>query len=179
MDSVRVIKFLLLGLIHMLFIHGNRGCFEKEKAALLEFKAFVKSDGYDADQLLPSWVNDPEHKSCCKWKRVGCDSTTGHVIKLSLGNIRQFDDPSYSEYNPSYSLYDPKNSWHLNLSLFQPFKELRSLNLSFNVISRIQTKGLSVFENLEVLDLRSNILNGSSATEGTRANNSKFFDPAP
>ncbi|GKV42708.1 hypothetical protein SLEP1_g50087 [Rubroshorea leprosula] len=172
MDSVLVIKFLLLVLIHLVFIHGNRGCFEEEKAALLEFKAFVKSDGYDADQLLPSWVNDPEHKSCCKWERVGCDSTTGHVIKLSLSNIRQFHDPSYS-------LYDPKNSWHLNLSLFQPFKELRSLNLSFNVISRIQNKGLSVFENLEVLDLRSNILDGSSATQGTRINNSKFFDPAP
>ncbi|GKV52916.1 hypothetical protein SLEP1_g59467 [Rubroshorea leprosula] len=140
--------------------------------ALLEFKAFVKSDGSDANQLLPSWVNDPEHKSCCKWERVDCDSNTGHVIKLSLSNTRRFDVPSYG-------LYDPRN-WHLNLSLFQPFKELRSLNLSFNVISRIQNKGLSsVFENLEVLDLRSNILNGSSATQGTRINNSKFFDSTP
>ncbi|GLT78560.1 hypothetical protein SLA2020_500910 [Shorea laevis] len=140
MDSVLVIKLLLFGLIHLAFIHGNRGCFDEEKAALLDFKAFVKSHGYDADQLLPSWVNDPEHKNCCKWERVGCDSTTGHVIKLSLSNIRQFDVPSYSLYDPSYSVFDPKNSWHLNLSLFQPFKELRSLNLSFNVISRIQNK---------------------------------------
>ncbi|GLT99643.1 hypothetical protein SLE2022_170670 [Rubroshorea leprosula] len=136
MDSVLLIKFLLLGLIHLVFIHGNRGCFEKEKAALLEFKAFVESDGYDADQLFPSWVNDPEHECCCKWERVGCDSTTGHVIKLSLSNTRQFDIPSYS-------LYDPKNSWHLNLSLFKPFEELRSLNLSFNVISRIRNKDLT------------------------------------
>ncbi|GLT99604.1 hypothetical protein SLE2022_170330 [Rubroshorea leprosula] len=136
MDSVLVIKCLLLGLIHLVFIHGNRCCFEDEKAALLEFKAFVKSDGYDADQLLPSWVNDPEHKSCCKWERVGCDSTTGHVIKLSLSNIRQFDDPYYG-------LNDPR-SWNLNLSLFQPFKELRSLNLSFNAISRIQNEGTLV-----------------------------------
>ncbi|GKV42410.1 hypothetical protein SLEP1_g49819 [Rubroshorea leprosula] len=120
----------------MLFIHGNRCCFEEEKAALLEFKAFVKSDGYDADQLLPSWDNDPAHKSCCKWERVGCDSTTGHVIKLNLSNTRQFDVPPYSED-------DPQN-WHLNLSLFQPFKELRSLNLSFNGISRIQNKGTLV-----------------------------------
>ncbi|GKV42469.1 hypothetical protein SLEP1_g49867 [Rubroshorea leprosula] len=134
MDSVLLIKFLLLGLIHLVFIHGNRGCSEKEKAALLEFKAFVESDGYDADQLFPSWVNDPEHECCCKWERVGCDSTTGHVIKLSLSNARQFDVTSYS-------LDDPQNSWHLNLSLFQPFKELRSLNLSFNAISRIQNKG--------------------------------------
>ncbi|GLT99639.1 hypothetical protein SLE2022_170640 [Rubroshorea leprosula] len=134
MDSVLLIKFLLLGLVHLVFIHGNRGCFEKEKAALLEFKAFVESDGYDADQLFPSWVNDPEHECYCKWERVGCDSTTGHVIKLSLSNARQFDVTSYS-------LDDPKNSWHLNLSLFQPFKELRSLNLSFNVISRVQNKG--------------------------------------
>ncbi|GKV50990.1 hypothetical protein SLEP1_g57668 [Rubroshorea leprosula] len=144
MDSVLATKFLLLGLIHLVFIHGNRCCFEEEKAALLEFKDFVKSDGYDADQLLPSWVNDPEHKSCCQWERVGCDSTTGHVIKLSLSNTRQFDVPSDSSYDPLYSSYEPKNSWQLNLSLFQPFKELRRLNLSFNVISRIQNKGTLV-----------------------------------
>ncbi|GKV50088.1 hypothetical protein SLEP1_g56804 [Rubroshorea leprosula] len=126
--------------------------------ALLEYKAFVNSDGQDADHLLPSWVNDPED-DCCKWERVDCDSTTGHVIKLSLSNTRQFDVLSSNMYNP-------KNSWHLNISLFQPLKELRSLNLSFNVIAGwIQNKELSVLENLEELDLGSNILNGSSAAQ--------------
>ncbi|GLT99567.1 hypothetical protein SLE2022_170000 [Rubroshorea leprosula] len=146
-----VIKLLLLGVIHLVSIQGIQGCFEEERKALLEFKAFVKSDGQDADHLLPSWVNDPGD-DCCKWERVDCDSTTGHVIKLSLSNTRQFDDP--------------ENSWHLNISLFQPFKELRRLNLSFNVIAGwIQNKELSVLENLEELDLGSNRLNGSSAAQ--------------
>ncbi|GKV50079.1 hypothetical protein SLEP1_g56796 [Rubroshorea leprosula] len=153
-----VIKLLLLGVIHLVSIQGIQGCFEEERKALLEFKAFVKSDGQDADHLLPSWVNDPGD-DCCKWERVDCDSTTGHVIKLSLSNTRQFDVLPFS-------IYDPKNSWHLNISLFQPFKELRRLNLSFNVIAGwIQNKELSVLENLEELDLGSNRLNGSSAAQ--------------
>ncbi|GLT52795.1 hypothetical protein SLA2020_261140 [Shorea laevis] len=131
--------------------------------ALLEFKAFVKSGGHDADDLLPSWVNltDP-NDDCCKWERVTCDhSTKGHVIELSLNNTRQFDISSFS-------IFDHTNSWYLNISLFQPFKELRILNLSFNVISGwIQSKELKVFENLEVLDLAANMLSGSAAAEGS------------
>ncbi|GLT99578.1 hypothetical protein SLE2022_170090 [Rubroshorea leprosula] len=158
MAAYLVIKLLVLGLIHLVFVQGIKGCFEEERKALLEFKAFVKSDGQDADHLLPSWVNEPED-DCCQWERVDCNSTTGHVIKLSLSNTRQFDVFSSS-------LYDPQNSWHLNISLFQPFRELRSLNLSFNVIAGwIQNKELSVLENLEELDLGSNILNGSSAEQ--------------
>ncbi|GKV49530.1 hypothetical protein SLEP1_g56277 [Rubroshorea leprosula] len=130
--------------------------------ALLEFKAFVKSGGYDTDDLLPSWVslNDPKD-DCCKWERVTCDySTKGHVIELSLNNTRRFDISSLS-------IFDPTNSWYLNVSLFQPFKELRILNLSFNVIAGwIQSKELKVFENLEVLDLAANMLSGSAAAEG-------------
>ncbi|GLT99577.1 hypothetical protein SLE2022_170080 [Rubroshorea leprosula] len=154
MGADLVIKFLLLGVIHLLFVRGNKGCFEEEKKGLLEFKAFVKSDGDDAGHLLSSWVNDPED-DCCKWERVGCDSTTGHVIKLSLSNTRQFD-----------SFFDSKYSWYLNISLFEPFKELRSLNLSLNVIAGWkQNKELSVLENIEELDLGSNILGGSSAAQ--------------
>ncbi|GLT99569.1 hypothetical protein SLE2022_170020 [Rubroshorea leprosula] len=153
-----VIKLLFLGVIHLVSVQGIKGCFVGERKALLEYKAFVNSDGQDADHLLPSWVNDPED-DCCKWERVDCDSTTGHVIKLSLSNTRQFDVLSSNMYNP-------KNSWHLNISLFQPLKELRSLNLSFNVIAGwIQNKELSVLQNLEELDLGSNILNGSSAAQ--------------
>ncbi|GLU12190.1 hypothetical protein SLE2022_288900 [Rubroshorea leprosula] len=117
----------LLGLIFLVCIHGITGCSEEEKMGLLEFKAFVKSEGYDADALLPSWVDDPKD-DCCKWERVTCDSTESHVIELSLHNTRQFDVPSFS-------IYDPANSWYLNVSLFQPFKELTTLNLSFNVIA--------------------------------------------
>ncbi|GKV42362.1 hypothetical protein SLEP1_g49773 [Rubroshorea leprosula] len=164
MGADLIIKFLLLGVIHLLFVRGNKGCFEEEKKGLLEFKAFVKSDGDDAGHLLSSWVNDPED-DCCKWERVGCDSTTGHVIKLSLSNTRQFD-----------SFFDSKYNWYLNISLFEPFKELRSLNLSLNVIAGWkQNKELSVLENIEELDLGSNILGGSSAAQGTGINSTSSF----
>ncbi|GLU12191.1 hypothetical protein SLE2022_288910 [Rubroshorea leprosula] len=148
----------ILGLIFLVCIHGIKGCFEEEKMALLEFKAFVKSGGHDADDLLPSWVNlnDPKD-DCCKWERVTCDySTKGHVIELSLNNTRQFDISSFS-------IFDPTNSWYLNVSLFQPFKELRILNLSFNVIAGwIQSKdlaSLSTLPKLKRLSLEKNMVN--------------------
>jgi hypothetical protein len=69
--------------------------------------------------LLPSWIDDKK-SDCCGWERVTCNSTTAHVIKLSLYNLKE-EDP----YN---------NRWLLNVSLLVPFKELTTLNLSGNAI---------------------------------------------
>ncbi|GLT99568.1 hypothetical protein SLE2022_170010 [Rubroshorea leprosula] len=148
-----VIKLLLIGTHLLVLIQGIKGCFEEERSALLEFKAFVKSDGHDADYLLPSWVNDP-NDDCCKWERVVCNSTTGRAVNLSLDNIRQFD-----LHSPS--LYHEKNIWYLNTTLFHPFKELRSLNLCGNGIAGwIPDEESLVFQNLSVLDLQFNNVSG-------------------
>ncbi|KAM4113361.1 hypothetical protein ACJW30_05G215200 [Castanea mollissima] len=167
--------------------------------------------------ILPSWVDD--HKSeCCEWERVTCNSTTGHVTHLSLHNIWEFDIESNFYFD--YPFYFEDMVWFLNVSLFESFKELRSLDLSLNAIGgwiehkgfesllrlnklesldldcnifnrsiihslrlltslkslnlsynalegSLPTKELSVFEDLEILDLRNNQLNGSETVQGS------------
>ena len=85
---------------------------------MLELKTFLKSNVNDTNHLFPSWVKEVRSE-CCGWERVTCNAITGHVIKLSLSNILY------------WSYY---NCWLLNVSLLQPFKELRNLDLSANGI---------------------------------------------
>jgi hypothetical protein len=113
-----LLKVLLWGLLVFLQIHGHTAaCLQEERIALLELKAFLESNIIHA--LLPSWIDDKK-SDCCGWERVTCNSTTAHVIKLSLYNLKE-EDP----YN---------NRWLLNVSLLVPFKELTTLNLSGNAI---------------------------------------------
>uniref|UniRef100_A0A199UB93 Uncharacterized protein n=1 Tax=Manihot esculenta TaxID=3983 RepID=A0A199UB93_MANES len=160
MELANIAKCLLLGVVILwIQIHGNKGCFEEERLALLDFKAFVGSNGFDADYILPSWIDDPT-SNCCQWERVMCNSTTGHVIELSLNNTQQYDMESFRE---SYSFYHDENIWYVNLSMFQQLKELKTLNLSYNhFYCSIDDQGcerLSKLKKLEVLDLTSNRFN--------------------
>uniref|UniRef100_A0A2C9V022 Leucine-rich repeat-containing N-terminal plant-type domain-containing protein n=2 Tax=Manihot esculenta TaxID=3983 RepID=A0A2C9V022_MANES len=158
MELANIAKCLLLGVVILwIQIHGNKGCFEEERSTLLDFKAFVGSNGFDADHLLPSWIDDPT-SNCCEWERVMCNSTTGHVTELSLNNTRQY-------YMESYSFYYDENIWYVNLSMFQQLKELKTLNLSYNHFDcSIDDQGcerLSKLEKLEVLDLTWNRFNNN------------------
>ena len=115
-------KSLLWALLLFVQIHEHRGCIEEERMGLIELKAFLKSNiNYTNRLLLPSWVNETK-SGCCGWEGVTCNTTTGHVIELSLYNLGGSPDQYYDE------------TWSLNACLFQPFKELRSLNLSVNQI---------------------------------------------
>ncbi|KAJ9179010.1 hypothetical protein P3X46_010841 [Hevea brasiliensis] len=146
-----LVKIFFLGFVVSLQIHGYYGCFEEERLALLDFKAFVHSNGDDADLLLPSWIHD-RSSDCCRWERVTCNSTTGHVIKLSLNDTRQITFDGY---------YEDMSIWYLNVSQFQPFKELISLNLSYNAIAEfIDNEGLCKFRSLVELGLRGNRFSG-------------------
>ncbi|KAJ9128825.1 hypothetical protein P3X46_034435 [Hevea brasiliensis] len=159
MELANLAKCLLLGLIILgTQIHGNKGCFEAERLALLNFKKFVVSDGADADHLLSSWVDD-SMSDCCKWERVTCNSTTSHMIELFLNNTRQHDIDSES-------LFDGENIWFIKLSMFQQLKELRNLNLSYNEIGGFIDydegfERLSELKKLETLDLSYNWFNNS------------------
>ncbi|KAF2323171.1 hypothetical protein GH714_033816 [Hevea brasiliensis] len=169
MELANLAKCLLLGfMILWIQIHGNKGCFEAERSALLNFKKFVVSDGADVDHLLSSWVDD-SMSDCCKWERVTCNSTTSHVIELFLNNTRQHDIDSES-------FYDDENIWFIKLSMFQQLKELRNLNLSYNYvigctslkdfegfcsIIYVGFERLSELKKLETLDLSYNHFNDS------------------
>ncbi|KAL5787042.1 hypothetical protein ACOSP7_003991 [Xanthoceras sorbifolium] len=88
-------------------MYGCKGCLEKERIALMEIKAFY------INSSLESWVDD-RVSDCCNWYRVECNTTISRVIDLSVSRL----------------LYS--STQILNFSLFQPFEELQSLNLSFN-----------------------------------------------
>ncbi|KAJ9132727.1 hypothetical protein P3X46_033564 [Hevea brasiliensis] len=147
-----LVKIFFLGFVVSLQIHGFYGCFEEERLALLDFKAFVHSNGDDADLLLPSWIHD-RSSDCCRWERVTCNSTTGHVIKLFLNDTKQITFDGY---------YEDMSVWYLNVSQFQPFKELISFNLSYNAIAEFidneDSKSFSKLNKLEHLDLSWNLL---------------------
>lgn len=112
-----LVKSFLWALVLFVQIHGHRGCIEEERVGLLELKEFLKPNINYMIDLLPSWANGTKSK-CCDWEGVKCSTTTDHLIELSLR--------SFSNYNDK--------TWLLNVSLLLPFKELRSLDFSFNAI---------------------------------------------
>jgi hypothetical protein len=120
------VKALLWGLLVVPQFHGHTAaCLQEEKIALLKLKAFLESNIIQVDHnLLPSWIDDAK-RNCCGWERVTCNSTTAHVIKLSLYNIKE--DPQYHE-DPHYYYYAYEyaynNQWLLNVSLVRGVNEL-------------------------------------------------------
>ena len=119
---------LLCATIVSVQIYGSQGCFQEEKTALLDFKEYLKLQNDSINPLLPSWLNDAG-SDCCRWERVTCNSSSGHVIQLSLNGLYVNGSAKESE-----SLWR-SDSLILNLTLFLSFKELRSLSFSSNHIS--------------------------------------------
>eukprot|EP00258_Populus_trichocarpa_P040902 XP_024456921.1 receptor-like protein 13 [Populus trichocarpa] len=115
------------------------GCLEEERIGLLEIKPLIDPNSI----YMRDWV---EYSSnCCEWYGIECDNTTRRVIHLSLMDFRLGD-------------------WVLNASLFLPFKELQSLDLSYNgLVGCSENQGFEVLSSklrkLEVLDLSLNRFN--------------------
>ncbi|KAL4625747.1 hypothetical protein ACB092_05G047200 [Castanea dentata] len=143
-----LVKSLLWSLLLFVQIHEHRACIEEERMGLLELKAFLKSHTNYTKPLLPTWVYETKG-GCCSWEWVNCSTNTGHVINLTLSSINQWQD-------------DVRGTWFFNLSLLQPFKELRILDLSNNGIAGwLGNEELVYLSNLEVLILEYCGLNGS------------------
>lgn len=82
--SKKAVEFVLFALfflsaIKLSYCQRNMTelCIEKERQSLLRFKKSLT----DPSNMLSSW--DTEH-DCCKWEKVVCDSSTGHVVELKL-----------------------------------------------------------------------------------------------
>ncbi|KAG8485247.1 hypothetical protein CXB51_021165 [Gossypium anomalum] len=117
------------------------GCLEQERIALFQLKAFFN---HPAD--LKDWVN-VKGSNCCQWKRVECNITSKRVIDLFLDSTHQSNSYGY-----------------LNVSLFLPFEELKSLYLRNNKIADFVDNKVSLssaLNNLEFLDLTNNYFNDS------------------
>ncbi|KAG8651988.1 hypothetical protein MANES_06G042001v8 [Manihot esculenta] len=115
------------------------GCLENERLALLQIKSHFNSSS-SSFFLSASGIT----ADCCSWIGVYCNSTTGHVVKLSLNGVRSTE----GDY------------WYLNASLFLPFQQLNYLSLwGNNIAGCIKNEGferLSALGNLEVLNLGDN-----------------------
>ncbi|KAJ4801402.1 Receptor like protein 9 [Rhynchospora pubera] len=129
--------FLALSLLLLLLWESASGlvlrCKEEERTALLQIKADL------SEQIELEW-NGME---CCSWKRVSCDPITEHVTKLDLGRV----DPM-------------SGSILLNATTFLPLRQLRSLSLSGLGIT-MAGAGLCNLKNLEELDLSGNNFAGN------------------
>ena len=69
------------------------------------------------------------------------------MIELSLHNVTQISDYvlyiNWDNLDKVFYYKDYDKIWRLNISIFQAFKELRSLNLSFNEIGGwIENEGM-------------------------------------
>ena len=135
-------------------------CIEKERLSLLSLKrGFV--DDYDS---LSSWGSGESQKECCNWKRVYCDSLTGHVVGLSLFNYQLEGtlSPSLAELHQLRTLNLSFN--HFNLTPFPSFiislKELQVLDLSFSNLEGEIPQELGDLSSLQTLKLSSNQFEG-------------------
>ncbi|KAI5593606.1 hypothetical protein BDE02_03G024900 [Populus trichocarpa] len=124
--------------------HGRcYGCLEEERISLLEIRSLIDPDGVS----WTDWVDN--NSNCCEWDGIECDNTTRRVIQLSLSGARDF------------SLGD----WVLNASLFQPFKELQSLDLGSNgLVGCLENEGFEVLSSkLRELGLSENRFNNDKS----------------
>ncbi|XP_019184113.1 PREDICTED: polygalacturonase inhibitor-like [Ipomoea nil] len=146
-------KFWISSLLIITLLLANGwfcyGCWEEERFALLQLKSNLNDPNGNSLLLLPLWIDD-NRSDCCEWSNVICDTTTKHVVQISLDYTR---------------VQQIQGDWHFNASLFLPFKMLRVLSLSQNgLIGWVENQGfekLSELSKLEVLDLSGNNFNRS------------------
>ncbi|XP_065633477.1 receptor like protein 21 [Quercus suber] len=144
--------FLVVGSVKLLILvqfdmNGCFGCWEQEKAALLQLKSSINSTaGID---YLQTWNSTNKTSDCCDWERVKFDNTTGRTIQLDLNWIISWS----------------REDWCLNASLFLLFEELQYLDLEGNWISRwVPNEGFerfSMLHRLEMLNLANNRFNNN------------------
>ncbi|XP_072951904.1 receptor-like protein EIX2 [Typha angustifolia] len=123
---------------------GGRSCIERERDALLSFKASIE----DPSDVLSSWQIGQD---CCRWRGVVCSNRTGHVVKLDLHN--NFTDDIY-DYNIDMINYNFRTlGGEINPSLLA-IEHLNYLDLSYNDFGRKRIpEFIGSFKNLKYLDL--------------------------
>ncbi|KAB2073648.1 hypothetical protein ES319_A07G097300v1 [Gossypium barbadense] len=111
-------------------------CIAAERRALLDFKKGL-IDYDNSLNLLVSWTSKEEE--CCKWKGVGYDNTTGHVVMLDL------------RPRIIYGIFG--GSWTSISDFIGSLYDLTYLNLSSNPLTGFIPHQLGSLSRLVYLDL--------------------------
>ncbi|KAI3716455.1 hypothetical protein L1987_67350 [Smallanthus sonchifolius] len=134
---------------------GNYKCIDKERHALLDFKAYIHQDPHG---YLSTWTVEEEATSdCCKWFGVTCNYQTGRVTNLFLSEGELEGKISPSLLNLSFlsdlNLYG--NSFNGTIPMFiGSMTQLRYLCLDWNDFTGPVPQELGNLTNLQVLSLR-------------------------
>ncbi|CAK7338559.1 unnamed protein product [Dovyalis caffra] len=135
----------------------SEGCLEEERIALLQ----IKTSFYSSNGISFQHYSLGKYANCCNWEGVFCNATTGRVVRIDL-------------------LYKRLADWYLNATLFLPFQELNSLNLSGNnILGSVENEGferLSKLGNLETLYLSYNKFSNSILTSLSALSSLKSLD---
>ncbi|CAL5328019.1 unnamed protein product [Camellia sinensis] len=135
------------------------GCLEKERIALLQIKASIHNPNRNTVETWEEAWKGEATTDCCGWEGVKCNTKTGRVIQLSL--------------IVEHIIYWRLEDRCLNVSMFLPFEELESLDLSNNGLQGCLENNegfekLARLSNLQLLDLTGNSFNNSANNlEGT------------
>lgn len=133
--NVFVGQYLICVMLLLGLLHGCKSCIEKERKALLELKKYILLRAEEgSDFILNTWTNDTK-SNCCLWEGIECNQISLRIIKISTGKSSVVEDSV------------------LDLSLLNPFEEVRSLDLSGD--GAIGFSGL--FDDLEGIPCFSNV----------------------
>ncbi|MED6189361.1 hypothetical protein PIB30_095312, partial [Stylosanthes scabra] len=166
---------------------GEGRCIEKERQALLRFKAGV----VDENGMLSSWRED--NRDCCQWKGVTCsnlitdpDAASSHIQRLELA--ADFNEQLFLRGNISTSLVELQHLRYLDLSsnyfnennmpeFFVSLINLRYIDLSSCYLGgKIPSHQFGFLFNLKHLNLAGNGLEGSIPHELGNLSKLQYLD---
>ncbi|MFS7952961.1 putative leucine-rich repeat-containing, plant-type, leucine-rich repeat domain superfamily [Helianthus anomalus] len=145
--SAHIYLCLAFVMLSMMASHIHCVCVAEERKTFLQIKAALPELLNGVRDPLSTWVGlDTSASECCEWERIECDPTTGHISSILLGNLFMLDQ--FVELEERY--YSKFLQGWMKFSPFLCFKELKSMDLSFNFFDdTIVVK----FKKLEVLNL--------------------------